>query len=98
MIQYAPELFWDGRATSTFTDPETGEILIASGGALESQAVGPLMSSSEMAHRNRDWNSLTTKLVTAKPMALATNLPPDMAQALAMHGTYPELFTWYRFK
>ena len=93
MIQYAPELFWDGRASSTFTDPETGAVLIASGGALESQAVEPLMGSEEMAHQNRDWNSLNTKLVTAKPMALATNLPSDMAQALAIHSTYPELFT-----
>lgn len=93
MIQYAPELFWDGRAGGEFIDPETGEILIAEGGALESQAVGPPMADAEMAHRNRDWPSLTNKLITVRPMALATNVPEDMALAVAVHGTYPELFT-----
>ncbi|MEL7240283.1 MAG: cytochrome-c peroxidase, partial [Planctomycetota bacterium] len=32
---YASDLFWDGRATSEFVDPETGEVVIAGGGGLE---------------------------------------------------------------
>src|SRR5689334_16990076 len=35
---YHGSLFWDGRATSTFTDPLTSQVLIPYGGALESQA------------------------------------------------------------
>jgi len=92
MIQFAPELFWDGRATGQFVDPETGEVVIFEGGALESQAVGPPMADAEMAHRDRDWNALTSKLATVRPMALASNLPEDIAETLAQHGTYPELF------
>ena len=36
---YHPTLFWDGRAGPEFVDPETGQVLIATGGALEAQAV-----------------------------------------------------------
>src|SRR5690606_19959820 len=35
---YSPRLFWDGRAEGEFRDPITKEVLIATGGALESQA------------------------------------------------------------
>ena len=89
---YAPETFWDGRGTDTFLDPQTGAISIATGGALESQAVGPLMNDAEMAHENRDWGMVTTKLVDVRPLALATNLTPDIATALLADSTYPELF------
>jgi cytochrome c peroxidase len=89
---YATDLFWDGRARSQFVDPETGAVLIASGGALESQAVGPVVSSVEMAHADRDWNQVTQKLRTAGPMALATDVPADMMSAIESAGTYPVLF------
>lgn len=89
---YAPETFWDGRGTSSFTDPETGVLLIAAGAALESQAIGPIMNDAEMAHEARDWNSVTTKLGQVRPMALATDLTPDMTAALALSSTYGELF------
>ncbi len=88
----APELFWDGRASSTFLDPETGAVSIASGGALESQAAGPPVSDVEMAHASRDWSEITAKLVTATPMKLATSLTPDITAALAASPTYPDLF------
>ena len=45
--QYAPDLFWDGRASGTFKDPLTGEVLIKSGGALESQSLVPIISTTE---------------------------------------------------
>ncbi len=90
--QYAPELFWDGRASSTFLNPETGEISLASGGALESQAVGPIMSDVEMAHESRDWESLVAKLEVAIPLDLATDYPLDVAASLSGGETYPELF------
>ena len=86
------ELFWDGRASSTFTDPDTGNVVVSQGGALESQAVGPLVSSAEMAHDVRQWHQITDKLETVRPMALASNLPADMSQAIAGGVSYPDLF------
>lgn len=92
MAMYADELFLDGRASSEFIDPETGEVAIASGGALESQVVGPPMSSVEMAHEQYDWLELRTRLTGARPLALGSELPADVAGALAGDPTYPELF------
>jgi cytochrome c peroxidase len=89
---YAPELFWDGRATSQFINPETGAVSIAAGGALESQAAGPPVSSVEMAHAGRDWAQITRKLRDARPLALADDLPPDVASAIPAGTTYPQLF------
>ena len=92
MAMYAENLFWDGRAEPEFIDPETGETIITSGGALESQAVGPVVSDVEMAHAGLDWADVTSKLERAVPMALATDLPPDMADALIAQPGYPDLF------
>lgn len=89
---YFPELFWDGRARSTFTNPETGATSLPAGGALESQSVDPPLSDVEMAHDLRTWNEVKGKLAGAVPMALATNVPPDMAAAIAQNPTYPQLF------
>jgi len=89
---YAPETFWDGRGTSSFTDPETGVLLIAAGAALESQVLGPILSDAEMAHASRDWIAVTEKLKQVLPMALATDLTPDIISALAINPTYGALF------
>jgi len=89
---YFDSLFWDGRAGGRFVDPQTGEVAIASGGALESQAMGPPESAIEMGHVGRDWNQIIRKLVVAKPLALATNLTADVQAALAERPTYPMLF------
>ncbi len=89
---WAEEQFWDGRATSEFVDPISGEVAIAKGGSLESQALGPLLNPVEMAWLDRTWDDLTGKLVDAKPLALATNLPPDTEQAIAALQSYPALF------
>ncbi len=89
---FAPNLFWDGRATGQFKDPVSGETLIATGGALESQSVNPPVSSSEMAHDGIDWSSITEKLAHVRPLDLATNHPSDVAAALAGGAGYGELF------
>ena len=89
---FADNIFWDGRATSQFIDPETGAVAIASGGALESQVVGPPVSDVEMAHISRDWSEITKKMDSARPLALATDLTPDQAAAIAASPTYAELF------
>lgn len=89
---FSPTLFWDGRATSQFVDPQTNQVLIQAGGALESQAVGPIVSSVEMAHASRNWNQVIAKLQTAGPLALATNIPADVSAAIQSFPSYPELF------
>jgi cytochrome c peroxidase len=89
---WAEELFWDGRAGSEFKDPLTGKIAIARGGALENQALESLANEAEMAKQDRTWPELRDKLARAQPLALATDLPKDVAAALAARPTYPELF------
>ncbi len=93
MSMYSPELFWDGRASTVFVNPlDSGDIAIATGGALESQAVGPVVSDVEMAHEDRDWSEVTSKLATVAPLALAADIPQDMLDAMAVDPTYPDLF------
>lgn len=89
---YGPQMFWDGRASGTFRDPVTNAILIPTGGALESQAVGPIVNSVEMAHMNRDWTAVTTKLQGVRPMGLARGLQADVAAVLTPSTTYASLF------
>lgn len=89
---YAPNIFWDGRASDAFEDPETGLIVIPTGGALESQAIAPLLSPVEQGHRFRTWDQIRTKLQTIQPLRLASDLTPDIVAALAVDPTYPELF------
>lgn len=91
-VQWADELFWDGRASGTFVDPETNQIAIAWGGALESQAAGPQVSSVEMACSTRSYGEINAKLLSVLPLRLAQNLPADVAAALAQYPTYPDLF------
>lgn len=86
------ELFWDGRAGGTFVDPQTGNVVIPFGGALESLAVEPQVNSIEMAHDERDWDEITAKLATVMPLHLAGNIPPDMQAAIQSSPTYPALY------
>lgn len=89
---YFTDLFWDGRARSEFRDPLTNAVVIPAGGALESQAVGPPLSSVEMAHAGMDWSEIVQKLAVSRPLDLATGIPPDVAGVLANRPTYQELF------
>ncbi|MBK7973438.1 MAG: hypothetical protein IPK07_09220 [Deltaproteobacteria bacterium] len=91
--QWAPQLFWDGRAGPSFTDPLSNVVAITQNGALEAQSAGPPVNDVEMAHENRDWSEIVTKLATAEPLALARDLPSDVASAIAAHPTYASLFT-----
>jgi len=86
------EMFWDGRAGSQFKDPETGLVLIPFGGALESQAVGPILSAVEMGVEGRTWQDVRQKLQCAVPLRLARNLTPDIQAALQQSPNYPTLF------
>src|SRR5262245_11983845 len=86
------ELFWDGRAGTVFVDPETGTTAIAVGGALESQAVGPILSPVEMGHDGRTWSDVRNKLQQVRPLRLASNLTPDLQTAVQGGAKYPALF------
>ncbi len=90
---YGEDNFWDGRASGTFRDPLTNEILIPTGGGLESQAMGPIMDDIEMAFEGRTWDAVTTKLADVTPLALAADLPPDVAAVLGPGVSYGDLFT-----
>ncbi|MGJ8681227.1 cytochrome-c peroxidase [Paraglaciecola sp.] len=89
---WAEHNFWDGRAGPEFIDPRSNQIAIFSGGALENQALGPLMSSTEMAKKGQTSKEVIAKLSQAKPLALASNLPKDIDLALANEPSYTELF------
>lgn len=93
MSPFATELFWDGRASTTFVDPlDESMVIVPAGGGLESQAVGPILSDVEMAHEQRTWAKVAVKLAAANPLAYAKNLPSDVAVALQSAPTYPALF------
>jgi cytochrome c peroxidase len=89
---WAGSTFWDGRAGPTVVDPETGKTVIRTGGALENQVLGPLQNPAEMAKDSRGWADVDTKLRIARPLALASRIPPDMARALQANPRYPGLF------
>jgi cytochrome c peroxidase len=89
---WADELFWDGRAQPRLQDPLTGKVVIAQGGALENQALAALLHEAEMAKTGRTWADVAADLGRARPLALATKLPPDTAAAIARHPTYAALF------
>lgn len=84
-------LFWDGRASNTFRDPLTNQALLPEWGALESQVLGPPVSNAEMGHGNRNWTQVAQQIAAAKPLALAGNIPPSLAEWINGR-TYPELF------
>jgi len=99
----ASRLFWDGRAEcskpacpshSAFEDPDApGTFPITAGGALENQVIGPPLSPVEMACEGATWPALHEKLSKAKPLALARDIPQDLADFIAAQGgTYPALF------
>ena len=91
---FADNNFWDGRATDEFVDPlNPNNTIIEEGGSLESQAVGPILSTVEMAQQGRDWNDVVDKLEQATPLSLASNIPADMIDALQGGTNYQQLFS-----
>jgi len=91
---YFDDLFWDGRAKTSFVDPVTGTVAIQSGGALESQAAGPPVNSAEMSCEGYSWTAIESKLATVVPLDLASQIPQSISEAIAAHPTYPSLFQW----
>ena len=89
---FSTELFWDGRAHETFVDPQSGQVSLATRGALESQAVGPILNSVEMGRDGRTWASVAQKLAKSEPLGNATTVPADLLPLLGTGPTYGELF------
>src|SRR6266581_5573635 len=88
---FSNSLFWDGRATQVFTDPISGAVVLPSGAALESQVLGPPVSSTEMAHTGRDWNDVAVRVANSKPLALTPFIPNGLRDWIGGRS-YPELF------
>jgi len=88
---YPPTLFWDGRATGTFTDPVSGQVVLPTGAALESQAAGPPASGVEMAHAGRDWTAVASRIEHSSPLALSPAIPADLTTWIAGRS-YAALF------
>lgn len=88
---YSNLLFWDGRATGTFTDPLSGNVVLQNGAALESQVLGPPVSATEMAHAVRDWNDVASRVTTSKPLALSPSVPAGLKTWIGGRS-YPDLF------
>ncbi|MBS1795035.1 MAG: VCBS repeat-containing protein [Acidobacteria bacterium] len=84
-------IFWDGRASNVFRDPLTNAILINDWGTLESQSLGPPVSTGEMGHAGRSLSDVAARIAGVKPLALASNIPPALA-AWIDNRTYPQLF------
>lgn len=89
---YASLLFWDGRAGTRFNDPLTGQVLIAQGGALENQALGPLVDTHEMAPAGAQVNDIGERLSRVQPLALASDIPHRLRTWIGERD-YPALFT-----
>lgn len=88
---YLNQAFWDGRASGIFRDPITNAIIINGGAALESQVLGPPVSSVEMAHTGRDWNQVAARINESNPLALASNIPTALQMWIGGRK-YSELF------
>ncbi|CAN5341007.1 hypothetical protein BH10ACI2_BH10ACI2_10640 [soil metagenome] len=88
---YSPTLFWDGRATPQFRDPITNAVVINAGAALESQVLGPAVSTTEMGHTGRTWTDVASRIATVKPLALAPSIPAGLA-AWVNGRSYPDMF------
>jgi cytochrome c peroxidase len=88
---YAPFLFWDGRAGSQFVDSDTQQVVLGNFAALETQALAPLLNTSEMGHEGVTLSAVVSRLQSISPLALALDVPPPLTTWLAARS-YPELF------
>ncbi|MFN7519871.1 MAG: cytochrome c peroxidase [Lysobacteraceae bacterium] len=97
---FVGNLNWDGRAGNVFRDPDTGQVIIqppipnapnVPAGALEHQALDPLVNTQEMAHEGGTLADMAARVAAAVPLALARNIPADVAGRLGQRR-YPALF------
>jgi len=84
-------LFWDGRAGGAFLDPANQSVLIPAGGALENQALGPVVNSLEMAHAGGTLADMTQRIAGLTPLKLSPQVPQALSSWIAGRS-YPQLF------
>lgn len=84
-------LFWDGRAGGAFLDPDTQQTLIPAGGALENQALGPVVNRVEMAHAGGTLADMTQRIASLSPLKLSPQVPQALSDWIAGRS-YPQLF------
>ncbi len=84
-------LFWDGRAAGVFLDPDTQQTLIPAGGALENQALGPVVNAVEMAHAGGTLADMTQRIAAISPLKLSPAVPQALGDWIAGRS-YPQLF------
>lgn len=84
-------VLWDLSAGPVFTDID-GNVVLSERAALESQVVLPPLSSVEMAHADRDWDQITKKLESVRPLALASNIPASLIEFMGDSPNYLALF------
>ncbi len=95
---FHPTLFWDGRVGPAFVNPENGQQSIPAngpspaGGALEAQAIEPIVSSIEMGCDTRTWDDVRARLIAASPLQFTTDIPQQMSDALVQFPDYESLF------
>ena len=90
---YRDRLFYDGRAIDgTFTDPVTGQVVATGDVALENLIKGPPLNTVEMGHVGRSWTDVAAKIATARPLALASNIPTRLSSFIGGAVTYNQLF------
>ncbi len=88
---YLSVLFWDGRADDVYRDPETNQVVLPSGAALEHQAAGPPVNDGEMGHIGRSWTDIAQDLPSLTPLALASNIPAALSTFIGS-SNYAQLF------
>lgn len=88
---YFSRLFWDGTALETFRDPISNDVILSSGGTLESVAVRPPLNDVEMGHQGRNWSEVIIRLNSVKPLALTPSMPEGLKRWIG-NSSYPELF------
>jgi cytochrome c peroxidase len=84
-------LFWDGRAGGVFVDPDTQTVLLPAGGALENQALGPLVNDVEMAHAGGTLAQMATRIEEARPLRLSPAVADGLRDWIGDRD-YPALF------
>jgi cytochrome c peroxidase len=88
---YSSQLFWDGRAGEVLVDPVSGQVILKSGAALESQVLAPPVSDVEMGHLGRTWTDVIARISNAEVLALSDVIPTELENWIA-NRTYPDLF------
>lgn len=88
---YETSLMWDGRVQNAMHDPLSSTIALPEHAGLEEQAVHTPVDASKMGHGGRTWEDVARDLGPLRPLALASDLPADVAE-FTKHTTYDELF------